>query len=180
MAAVSSAPAIRSATRRTILYSVIVGAALLFAMPFVWLVVTSLKPIEQAMSLPPTFIPRAYFAPIDGVRMEVTRDYVVAAAGFVAEVTAGEQRGRRIFVTAAAAAARARELRVLHPAPAGGWHVTQRLESSNQQTPTWDIVPAEALETTVRPRWGNYPAALGRLGGTDRVSFWRFLGNTLI
>lgn len=173
-------PALRSATKRTVIYLLLVGAALVFVMPFVWLVVSSLKPIEQAMSLPPSFVPRAYYAQIDGARVEITRDYLVSIPGLVADVVTGDQLGRRIFVTTDEAAKRATELRVVHPTEAGWWHVSERVEAGDKRTPRWDIVAPTAIETTIRPRWENYPAALNRLGGTDRVSFWRFLGNTLV
>jgi multiple sugar transport system permease protein len=180
MAATSQEREIRSATRRTVIYLLIIGAAIVFATPFIWLVVTSLKPIEQAMSLPPTFVPRAYYATVDGTRSEVTKDSVVPIAGFVVEVMADDQRGRRLFINAAELARRAGELRVIHRTEAGWWRVTERREGDDKRVPAWDIVAPDAIETKIQPRWENYPAALGRLGGTDRVSFWRFLSNTLV
>ncbi|HEX2854496.1 MAG TPA: carbohydrate ABC transporter permease [Opitutaceae bacterium] len=180
MAEASSDPALRRATKRAVIYLLIVGAALLFAMPFVWLVASSLKPIEQAMSLPPSFVPRAHYASIDGVRLEITRDYLVSGPGFVADVVAGEQLGRRVFVNAEEAAKRGTELRIVHATQPGWWHVSERMEATDKRVPRWDIVEAGVIETKIRPRWENYPAALNRLGGTDRVSFWRFLGNTLL
>lgn len=180
MAASSQDPVLRSATKRTVVYMLLVGAALVFVMPFVWLVVSSLKPIEQAMSLPPSFVPRAHYAAVDGVRLEITRDYLVSAPGFVAEVVGGEQSGRRVFVNAEEMAKRGAGLRVLHATEAGWWHVSERMEATDKRVPRWDIVAPAAIETEIRPRWENYPAALSRLGGTDRVSFWRFLANTLV
>lgn len=171
---------IRRLTRRTVIYLLIIGAALVFGTPFVWLASTAVKPIEQAMSLPPTLLPRAHYATIDGMRLEIVRDRRVQTAGVVAEVIAGDQRGRRVWLNAAEAAARAGELRVLHSAEPGWWRVVERLESGDKRVPRWDVVPSEAIETKVHFRWGNFPAALGQLGGTDRVSFWRFLNNTLI
>jgi multiple sugar transport system permease protein len=173
-------PALRRAVRRTVIYLLLVGAAVVFGVPFLWLVVTSLKPIEQSMTLPPTFIPRAYYAVIDGQRMEIVRDYMMPSSGVVAEITDGEKRGQRIFTSAAKAADPAARLRVLHPVDAGWWHVTERVESGERRVPKWDIVPASAIESKIHLRWENYPAALSRLGGTDRVSFWRFLQNTLV
>ena len=171
---------LRRSARRTVVYLSIGGAALVFATPLIWLVATSLKPIEQAMSLPPTLLPRAYYATIEGERREVMLDAVTAAPGVVAEIVTGEQRGRRVAVSTSEAIVRAEELRVLHAFEAGWQRVTQRLTEGDRQVPAWDIVPPGAVEKTVRPRWGNYPAALGRLGGTDRVTFWRFLANTLV
>lgn len=175
-----SQPALAAATKRTVLYLVLGGAALVFLTPFIWLVVTSLKPAEQAMSLPPTFIPRAYYVTLDGQRLEVTRDYSVPTPGVVVEVLAGEQAGRRVFLGAGELAKRASEVRVLHRTQPGWWRVTERVAEGEKRAPRWDVVPPEAIATTIRPRWENYPAALAQLGGSDGVSFWRFLANTLI
>jgi multiple sugar transport system permease protein len=180
MAASSQDPQIRSATRRTVIYVLLIGAAIAFGTPFVWLLSTSLKPIEQAMSLPPSLVPRAHYATIDGERLEIVRDRPISTAGVIADVISGEQQGRRVFLTASEAAARANELRVLHPTEAGWWRITERVESGEKRVPKWDVVAPTAVETKVRLRWENFPRALGRLGGTDRVSFWRFLNNTLI
>lgn len=173
-------PAHRAATRRTVIYLLLGGAGLMFLTPFIWLVVTSLKPLEQAMSLPPTFVPRAYHVTIDGERTEVTRDFAVPTAGVVAEVIAGEQAGHRVFLSKNEAIARAAELRVLHATEAGWWRVTERRELGDTRVPRWDVVPPDAIESSVRPYWKNYPTALGRLGGSSGVGFWRFLRNTLI
>lgn len=180
MRANDSNASLRRATNRALLYLVIGGAALVFAAPLIWLVVTALKPIEQSMSLPPTLLPRAYHAVIDGSRKEVVIDHRVPTAGVVAEVVVGEQSGRRIFVSGDEASRRAGELRVLHRVEAGWTRVSERLEEADTRVPAWDIVPSDAVEMTIQPRWRNFPTALSRLGGTDRVSFWRFLGNTLI
>ncbi len=83
--------------KRLITYALLVACSLVFLFPLVWLVSTSLKPIEQTMSLPPTWLPRA----ADG---------------------------------------------------------------------------------RIQPRWDNYRDALASMGGTGAtaVSFWTFLGNTLL
>lgn len=43
---------------RVILYATLCAIAVLFLMPLVWMVSTSIKPVEQTMSNPPTFVPR--------------------------------------------------------------------------------------------------------------------------
>src|SRR5437899_2379583 len=44
---------------RFIVYAFLIGLSVVFLMPLAWLVSTSLKPIEQTMSLPPTWLPRS-------------------------------------------------------------------------------------------------------------------------
>ena len=56
-----SAPAASAATRgRTLLYSVIAVLAFLYAMPFVWMISTSLKPADQVYLMPPVWIPETW------------------------------------------------------------------------------------------------------------------------
>ncbi len=180
----------RSPFPRILLYAVLLAASVAFVAPFAWMIVTSLKPVEQAMSLPPDWIPREYDAVIAGRRVEVTKDYELRQAGEVVEMTAGEDAGRRVFLSAHQLAAGAGPWRVVHSVAPGWWHVTERLgEGRGAEPPRWDIVPPEAITSRVRLRWVNYPDALARLGGDTggddpaarlgRVSFWVFLGNSL-
>ena len=97
----TSSTALRKATNRTIVYLLLGGAAFVFLIPFVWLVTTSLKPIDQSMSLPPTFIPRAYFVSIDGERLEIVRDNVLSQPGAIMEISSGSNAGRRVFISQA-------------------------------------------------------------------------------
>src|SRR4051794_26386953 len=62
----SSAPAIRLNRRRKhlpqrlLVHAVLIALSVLFAMPFVWLLSTSLKPNEQLFLIPPEWIPRPF------------------------------------------------------------------------------------------------------------------------
>ncbi len=171
------------------IYALLIAASMLFLTPFVWLIASSLKPLEQTMVMPPTLIPHAYYAAIDGKRVEVTIDFTIKQPGVVVDVVAGERVGRRVLLTAAEALARAGELRGAHRVAAGWTHVTERREAgaARDANPRWDIVPPESVESTIRFRWENYPGALASLGGradaadgTGSAGFWVFLSNTLI
>ncbi len=177
----TSSTALRKATNRTIVYLLLGGAAFVFLIPFVWLVTTSLKPIDQSMSLPPTFIPRAYFVSIDGERLEIVRDNVLSQPGAIMEISSGSNAGRRVFISQAEIAQRP-ELRLLHLTQAGWWRVTERVAGEGLgRAPRWDVVAPSAIETHIRFRWENYPEALARLGTSDpQAGFWRFLRNTLV
>lgn len=179
----------RSLFARPLIYALLLGASLMFLTPFVWLIATSLKPIEQTMALPPTLFPRAYYAAIDGRRTEVTIDFDLKQPGIVADVTSGEQAGKRVILAPADALKRAAELRGAHRVAAGWTHVTERREqgAAREITPRWDVVAPESIESRIRFRWENYPHALASLGGSETagdaneaVSFWVFLTNTLI
>ncbi len=172
----------RGQRNRGFIYVLLTLAAVLFATPFVWLVATSLKPLEQAMTFPPTLLPHAYFAAIEGERVEVTSDFVVNQPGAVVEAVGGVAPGKRVFLSAAQVKAAAPgQWRVRHSVAAGWVHVTER--GVTDRSPRWDIVPPNMIESRIRFRWENYPKALAAMssGAGDRhVSFWRFLGNTLV
>jgi multiple sugar transport system permease protein len=179
----------RTPFTRPLIYALLCAASLLFLTPFLWLLTSSLKPLEQAMALPPRILPHGYYASIDGKRVEVTIDFTIQRGGIVADVITGERAGERVILTPPEAVARAAELRGAHRVAAGWIHVTERLGSASPRevNPRWDIVAPEALESKIQFRWKNYPEALASLGGsaessdgTGSVSFWVFLGNTLI
>jgi multiple sugar transport system permease protein len=158
-----------------------------FAVPFVWLLSTSLKPIEQTLSLPITFLPRAHYADLDGRRMEVTLDFQVTQAGAVVRLLSGDDAGKLGFMGAAQLAQHADSAVVVHPVAAGSWHVTQRLDRATGEggpSPLWDVLPRDRIDTHIKFRWENYPRALAALGGDaesdrHRVGFWTFLANSL-
>jgi multiple sugar transport system permease protein len=170
---------------------VAVGLLLLFSaafvLPFIWLLSTSLKPIEQTLSLPLTFVPRAYIADLGGTRREVTLDFQVTQPGAVVRFLAGEDAGKLGFLGAKQLASGSVPAAVVHTVAAGSWHVTQRLDrplGEEGPAPLWDVVPRDKIDSRIRPRWDNYPRALAALGGDsasdrDRVGFWTFLGNSL-
>jgi multiple sugar transport system permease protein len=179
----------RSPFPRALLYALLILAAAMFLVPFGWLALSSFKPLDQAMALPPTLLPRAYEAPIDGVKTDVVVDGPVARSGIVADVTAGAQAGRRVLLTADEALARAGELAHAHRVAAGWIRVTERIETGvgGKVVPRWDVVPPDAVHSRIKFRWRNYPGALAALGGGTEaaaaneraVSFWTFLTNTL-
>ena len=179
----------RTPFTRPLIYALLCAASLLFLTPFLWLVSSSLKPLEQAMTLPPKLLPHGYYASINGTRTEVTIDFTLQRAAIVADVVAGEQAGQRVILTPPQAVARAAELRGAHRVAAGWTHVTERLGPTfvGKASPRWDIVAPEAVESKIQFRWNNYPDALASLGGSAEasdgsgaVSFWTFLSNTLI
>jgi multiple sugar transport system permease protein len=158
-----------------------------FAAPFIWLISTSLKPIEQTLSLPISFVPKAYYAELGGRRMEVTMDFQVSQPGAVVRFLTGDDAGKLGYMGAKQLSANPGTFTLVHPVAAGSWHVSQRLDRSIGDTgpqPIWDVLPRGQIESRVKVRWENYPRALAALGGDaeadrHRVGFWTFLGNSL-
>src|SRR5471032_97172 len=69
---------LRSNLGRFLVYLLLLGGSVIFLAPLAWLISTSLKPIEQTMTMPPVWLPKAYEVTIDGKKMEVTRDAEVS------------------------------------------------------------------------------------------------------
>ena len=172
---------------RRLVQGLLVLCSIAFVLPFAWLVSTSLKPIEQTISLPLTFIPRAYTAELAGRSVEVTLDYPVAQEGAVVRHESGPNAGKLDFVVRGQHAGDGAAL-LVHPVAAGSWHVTQKVETALGEggpPPAWDILPRSQIASRVRFRWDNYPSALAALGGDaeadrHRVGFWTFLRNSLV
>lgn len=188
----SPPPSVRRRARRglgrTLLYVALIAASVVFMTPLIWLLLTALKPIEQTMTRPITFLPRTHLAPIDGEIHDVTRDFQTPLPGAVVEVLEGDQAGRRVFLDANQLAARSDQVRVIQEVPAGWWHVTERLDpNETPRVQRWAFVPPDQIESKIDFRWRNFPDALVRLGGdpsttsaTEYVGFGRFLGNTIL
>lgn len=181
----------RTAFARVLCSVLLVAGSILFLFPFVWLLCTSLKPIEQTMQMPPTWIPRAYYTTLDPEdrggsgrrRMEVTLDHRIEEPSVLVIPREGPEAGRRILLPAAAYDAASGTARVqvfeqgllqeklqsvtlLKNVEKDSWRVTERSPTKMRTRElAWDIVPASAIEVRVRPRWENYPMALRTMGG---------------
>ncbi|MGD1002558.1 MAG: carbohydrate ABC transporter permease [Candidatus Brocadiia bacterium] len=173
----------RSAVNRFLVYALLLGGSAVFLFPLVWMICTSLKPVEQTMTLPLTWLPRAFYAVVDGRRMEVTRDYRIEQPSVIVVPNEGPTAGKRALLPAAAfdrqkglAHIQLFEdgLPVEKPIAAtlikdvapGWWHVTEFSATHvRAHELSWDVVPESALEARIRPRWENYPNALATMGG---------------
>jgi len=195
----------RLPVRRFVIYGLLYTMGTIFLLPLIWLFLTAVKPLEQTTQLPPTFLPRAYYAEIDGESVEVTRDYRISDPTLV--VARGD--GARTLVPASSydpdhgtvslGPSTRVPVTVLAEAQAGDWRVSERAQTfaATGRRP-WAVVPAEEIETRIHPHWGNFRLALATIGGKSieeaegtvdtiegggpdsDVSFLRFLANTLL
>lgn len=168
---------------RFLIYALLLGGSAVFLFPLVWMLCTSLKPVEQTMTLPLTWLPRAFYAVVGGRRMEVTRDYRIEQPSVIVVLNEGPTAGKRVLLPAGAfdpqkSLARiqlfedglavekpvaAKRVKEVEP---GWWHVTEFSATIvRQHELAWDVVPESALESKIRPRWDNYPTALATMGG---------------
>jgi len=196
-----------SKPKRVAVHALLIAGSVLFLFPFVWLVTTSLKPIEQTMKMPPDWLPRASYAEVGGERVQVVRERQLDQPSVLVHITDGRRKGERLLLPEAkyqdgkaAIDVRVADRTVPTQAPAtlekrvpeGWWLVREKLERLAQEEgppARWDCVPADAVETRVQPAWWNYKGAIrytgtyefSVLGATFRVPmFVVYLYNTLV
>jgi multiple sugar transport system permease protein len=68
---------LRKRLNKLLIYVVLIGGSVLFMFPLIWMVSTALKPIEQTMAMPPTWMPYQLYADIDGEPIKVKRGVAV-------------------------------------------------------------------------------------------------------
>lgn len=184
---------------RFVIYTALGAGTIVFLFPLVWMFITALMPNEQAMKSPPQWLPQAYYATVNGDRLEVTRDQLVIEPSVLLEAISGLRVGERSLVPESKYNPADPSQRLVQKAPIGWWLVTERsrtlktLEKNRRR----EVVPAEALESTIKFRWENFPAALESMGGRTveeiegsakrvrvgedaNVSFVRFIWNTIV
>jgi multiple sugar transport system permease protein len=150
----------RTGLGRFIVYVLLIAGSIIFMAPLVWLISTSLKPIEQTMTMPPVWLPKAYEATINGTKMEVTRDSEVSPGMWhVTEFSPGTVR-THVLATAVVPAA----------------------EIETRIRPRWSNYP-KALAAMGGENFDvGETAAPKQTSSRDEdtdVSFWIFLANTL-
>jgi multiple sugar transport system permease protein len=150
----------RSAAATFLIYGLLLGGSIVFMSPLAWMVSTSLKPIEQTMSLPPVWLPRAYEAAIGGQRMEVTRDSEVSPGMWRVTEFSPENTRTHKLATAIVPAADIET----HIRPRWG-NYPKALAAMGGRN--FDVGADEVPEA-------NFAAS-----EDSQVSFWIFLGNTL-
>ncbi len=148
---------------RFAVYALLVGLGGLFGVPLLWLLVTSLKPVEQTMSNPPTWLPYAHYSEIGGKRVDVVLDARVTEPSVLVEDVA---TGRRDLRPVGSVAADNPTLRVVGMAEPGWWLVTERNPAAVGSRPIREVLPPEAIESRVQFRWQNYPEALAAMRGS--------------
>ena len=76
----------------------LIGCSVVFALPFIWVLVTSMKPVEQTMTIPPTWIPKTYHVQVEGKQLEVKKGIITQERGAIVIVREGPRKGERLFV----------------------------------------------------------------------------------
>ncbi|OGX33477.1 MAG: hypothetical protein A3F87_02125 [Omnitrophica WOR_2 bacterium RIFCSPLOWO2_12_FULL_51_24] len=175
---------------RLLAHLALTACSIVFALPFIWVMVTSLKPVEQTMTLPPTWIPKTYYIQLSGKRLEVKKGIVTHEAGVIAVVKDGPKNGERIFIPNSQIKGGKALLQVqiadrivedYYPIDTEkevqpGWvQVIEKLPTQYEKTePYWTFVPPREITERVKFWFRNY------LDVFVKIPFLNYAKNTLI
>jgi len=187
-----------STPKRIAVHAVLIAGSCIFIFPFVWLILTSLKPVEQIMKTPPDWLPRACYAPVGGQRLKVVKEHELDEPSLIVRCIVGGGPGgspveKRLLLPAAKYAGGKAEIEVRVadrtelvrvPAtvekrvPKGWWLVREKLERLPQDPgppARWDCVAPDQVTERIEPAWWNYKGAI-RYTGYYQGSFlgWKY------
>lgn len=190
------------------LHLILLAAASMFLLPLIWMAVTALKPLNQTMQTPPTWIPRATYAVIDGQKMIVEPKLKLEQDHALIIQRGGHENGKRKLIPSntikdgkallkyTLAGRQVFEdapvpVEVLKNCPAGWWQVEEwvpEFSAERERAKTerrWDCVPENEMTAVPHAFWSNYNSAIERMHQKDdppgffNSGFPRFTLNTL-
>lgn len=158
--------------------------AVLFSVPLVWLLATSLQPREQVGKVPPEWLSRRQFIQVNGEEIPVTPPQVVGASKRLVRVKEGPEAGKLVLVdpgdfaegkvTRPVRVADRQEPRqfsaeLVQEVPAHYVYVQEWFLSKYQaRQPRVFYVEPERVVRRVDPQFGNYPEAIRALTASEK------------
>lgn len=167
--------------KRACIYALLLAGAALFLIPLLWMFSTALKPLDQTMSLPPTFVPYRFHVDIEGERVSVQRGRTFARP--VLQVRTEDDRLELVEADAIEAGRWSdpedlrfgRPVTVLDRIDASADEPWMEIRPEDRPDHAWLFVPVDRVERSVGPRWSNFRNALVAMR-----YFPQYLANTLI
>jgi multiple sugar transport system permease protein len=168
---------------KLLVYALLLLGSAVFIIPLIWMISTGLKPIEQTMSMPPTWIPYRLVLRSDGVDQVVrVRETIETPSALVRIEESGERRvvareflddGHTVWRDAQGGATRqaVAELQDIPAAPDRPWVIV----ASEAAPEAWTVVERAALTRRVAFQWGNFGRAIRAM-----QHFGQYLRNTLL
>lgn len=181
-----------SPPKRIAVHAALIAGSCVFVFPFLWLILTSLKPVEQIMQMPPDWLPRAYYAPVEGQRLKVIRERQVDEPSLIIRHMDKDGEKRLLLPASKYAEGKAeievrvadRTERVRVPAsvekevPPGWWLVREKLDRLPHDPgppARWDCVAPDKVDERVEPAWWNYEGAIRYTGHhKGKFLFWDY------
>lgn len=170
----------RNLISKGIVYGLLLAGAALFLTPLLWMISTALKPVDQTMSMPPSWIPYRYEAEWNGQRVSVQRGRVLSepslrirnADGSLRLVPASEVADGFWQPPGGLTPEPAEVIQEIPASPERPW---VEVRPEGRPDALWSQVPADSVLRQPGPRWGNFHRAI-----TAMRHFPRYLGNTLL
>ncbi len=181
----------RQLIRSLSIHGVLLLGAALFLIPLLWMASTALKPLDQTMSMPPTWIPTASYLTQENQRTEVKILQTIEEQSLlVKQTSSGETflvsrdkvQNSQLQFESPDGTTKSVAVTVLQDIPASEtapWMWVESIPTQEQQDaqtkPRRIAVLASAIETEVKPRWDNFGKSVEAMG-----QFPTYLRNTLI
>ncbi len=166
--------------KRIVIYAVLIGGAVLFMLPLLWMISTGLKPLDQTMSMPPVWLPYRFYVEKDGERVEVKQRQTIDYAAVELALAEGDERAIAPVEDVrdgqwhrpAGKPVAAGVVRRIPASKSEPWCVVKPVEGSEDD---WWVVAVASVDKTVSPRWSNFKNALKAM-----KYFPMYLKNTLV
>ncbi len=161
---------------KMIVFLLLVIGSIIFSTPLIWMISTALKPIDQTMSMPPTWLPYRYFTDIEGKRTAIVPKVRIeepsvailpegsTEAQIVPQAKLEKQQGKY------------KVIREIQADKANLWSaVTLEKITGKENISEQYFVPVKSIERTLCFRWSNFKGAIHAM-----KCFWMYTKNTLI
>jgi len=172
-------------------YILLLVGSFIFIIPLIWMISTALKPIEQTMSMPPTWLPYRAYAPIDNRTVAVKEGELIEVPSYVIydpninkEMIVAQKRIRdsHLIITGAGGKETAVKIDILESIDASEsnpWIKVIPESVPKEETPkfasNWYVVKKADVNRKFAPRWSNFANAIKYM-----KFFPMYLKNTLI
>jgi multiple sugar transport system permease protein len=170
----------------SLLHLPLIALSILFAVPLLWLCITSLQPREQVGKIPPQWLPRQHFILLGGEEVAVTSPVAVGSDKLLIERLTRSEAHEQLLVDPAdfhdglltlhgrgpnrrAEASYAVPARLIARVPARFVHVKEWFLSkySSRAARVFYVEPS-AVSTRLAPVWGNFPEAVRALSANEK------------
>ncbi len=173
---------------RLIIYFLLIGGSAIFLVPLFWMLSTALKPIDQTMSMPPSWIPYRQYAELNGHRESIKPGETVTEPSLVVQIGNGPQKkivpkgdvaDGRLSTRSKSGKKTSVDVTVLKEVPASAarpWirvvpedvmTAIQAGKGDDRLAAMWDVVPADSIRQERSPRWDNFGKAIRAMGAQE-------------
>lgn len=174
---------------KIIIYLILIAGSMLFVSPLIWMVVTALKPINQTMTLPPSWLPYAYNIkegnkkiPVELIGKVYISSFLVKLhdSGDLALVPQKHIKNNVLIIKRGGGAPDMRKnVTILEEIPASEKEPWAKVSWDSELLPdkgkNWAFLPEKRISRKVSFQWKNFAEAIKAM-----KYFPQYLKNTLL